>query len=433
MKRLGVVAKLSLVSLATALSGTAAPNPPQLSAREAYEQSAEVAVAKPPEFRTAGIEGYSTNRLAFALNNGLALTRGGRLWASWISGGDGSMSYTVASWSDDAGETWTDVKLVIDGHPGEKPGRTNIIGTFWLDPDGRFHCFTDQSIGHFDGRAGVWDSVCENPDAENPAWSAPRRIAHGHLLNKPIVLANGDWAASVYLNDPWKGGGSFPGAFPELDGERGSTCYVSSDRGRTWRRRGTVTFPKRLRWDGTTGSDWQESQLVESRDGGTLRVFARVADGTNGCMMAAESADGGRTWSASHRIPGTSNANARFQIARLRSGRLLFVKHGAPAEDAPAGKGRERLTAYLSDDDGAHWRGGLLLDAGCGSYPDYCEAPDGTIYVSHDHGRGKEGEIWLHRFTEEDVLAGRIVSKRGKLGMLVSRAMATDFNRGKNE
>ena len=150
MKRLGIVAKLSLGCLATAFSGSAAQNPQQRAAREAYEKSAEVAVAKPPEFRMAGIEGYSTNHLAFALNNGLALTKGGRLWASWISGGDGPMSYTVASWSDDGGETWTDVKLVIDGHPSEKPGRTNIIGTFWLDPDGRFHCFTDQSLGHVD-------------------------------------------------------------------------------------------------------------------------------------------------------------------------------------------------------------------------------------------------------------------------------------------
>lgn len=72
----------ALGCLATAMSGSSASKPPQLSAREAYEKSAEVAVAKPPEFRTAGIAGYSTNRLAFALNNGLALTRGGRLWAS---------------------------------------------------------------------------------------------------------------------------------------------------------------------------------------------------------------------------------------------------------------------------------------------------------------------------------------------------------------
>ncbi len=51
-----------------------------------------------------------------------------------------------------------------------------------------------------------------------------------------------------------------------------------------------------------------------------------------------------------------------------------------------------------------------------------------TIYVSHDHDRGA-AEILLHRFAEEDVLAKRIVSKRGKLNILVSCGMASAANR----
>ena len=394
----------------------------------AFEARARAADARPPELRTDGIGKYSTNTLNFVLNNGLAMTAGGRIWASWISGEDGSGSFTAASWSDDAGETWTDVKLVIDGHDGSDAERTNIIGTFWLDPDGAFHCFTDQSIGHFDGRAGFWESVCRNPDAERPEWSPARRIGDGHVINKPIVLSNGDWALSAYLNDTWAGGGSMRGAFPELDGERGTICYVSSDRGRTWEKRGIARFPSEERNEGPV-MDWFESQLVESADGRTLATYARVVDGHRGCLMASESTDGGRTWSKSHLVEGMDNANARFQVVRLRSGRLLFVKHGAPDVGAKAWSGRERLTAYLSDDDGKSWRGGLLLDESYGSYPDAFQAPDGSIYVSHDHGRYQEGELWLHRFTEEDVLAGRIVSPRGKLGMIVMRAMANDRNR----
>ena len=90
-----------------------------------------------------------------------------------------------------------------------------------------------------------------------------------------------------------------------------------------------------------------------------------------------------------------------------------------------------RLTAYLSDDEGETWKGGLLLDEGNGSYPDLFQGPDGVIYVSHDHGRGREAEIRLHRFTEEDVLAGKIVSSRGKLGILVMRAMDSAYNRAR--
>jgi hypothetical protein len=41
--------------------------------------------------------------------------------------------------------------------------------------------------------ARLWATVCENPEAEKPAWSVPRRIWHGVMLNKPTVLSTGEW------------------------------------------------------------------------------------------------------------------------------------------------------------------------------------------------------------------------------------------------
>lgn len=407
---------------------SAAPGPGALGMEELREME-RLAVEvdnRPPEVRQANLDRYSTNRLDFVMNNGLAMTRRGRIWASWISGGDGAGSFTAMCWSDNGGDTWTDVKFVIDGHDGTKAARTNIIGTFWLDPDGRLRCYTDQSLVHFDGRAGIWESICENPDDENPVWSKARRIGNGHAINKPIILQDGEWALPGYLNGTWLGHGSFFGAFPELDPERGATCYVSKDRGATWEKRGTAMFPSEYR-DGHSVAEWQESQFVEL-NGGTLRVFARVIDGETGCLMAADSKDHGQTFGPAFRLTTMDNTNARFQIQRLRSGRMIFVKHGKPEERGVKYGGRRRLTAYVSDDDGGTWRGGLLLDPGAGSYPDMFQAPDGTIYVSHDHERGRDAEIWLHRFTEEDVLAGRIISKKGRLGIVAIRAMHSKFN-----
>ena len=393
----------------------------------AFEKFADLAVKLPPQIRTAGIGAYSTNKLAYALNNGLAMTAKGRLWASWIAGGDSPDAFTVASYSDDCGETWSDVALVIDGH-GLKPthgnpvARNNIIGTFWLDPTGKFRLYTDQSVFHYDGRAGIWESVCENPDATGSTkWSAPRRLGHGHVINKPIVLKNGHWAMAGYLNrnlpaENWLG---CPGAFRELDADRGANCYVSTDEGRTWEKRGTVDIP---------GEDWPETQFVQLKDG-TLRVFARAFTEGHGRMLCADSTDEGRTWTKARPIGTMDNPNARFQVMRLGSGRLLFVKHGQPTAGGKDRQGRDHLTAYVSDDDGATWRGGLELYAGQASYPDCCLGPDGMIYVTHDHDRGGAAEIWLHRFTEEDVLAGRIVSPRGKLNLLVSRGMGRAVNR----
>lgn len=384
--------------------------------------------AFPPEMRMEGIEEYSTNKLDFALNNGLGMTKGGRIWTSWISGGDGAMSYTAANWSDDGGETWSDVKLAIDGHDNKEFPRTNIIGTFWQDPDGGFHCFTDQSIGHFDNRAGVWVSSCRNPDGDKPEWSKPRRICDGHVINKPIVLKSGEWAFSTYLNAPWDLPKKGMHAFKNLDEGRGAQFWVSKDKGATWERRGVAKFPS---------NDWFETQLVESSDGKTLYTYGRVHVFPNGGtgpgsgigLMVSESKDGGRTWSAARKPEGLNNANSRFQIMRLKSGRLLLVKHGELEWAGSWGGARRRLTAYLSEDDGKTWKGGLRLCDNHGSYPDAFQAADGMIYVSNDYGRGEEAEIRVHKFREEDVLAGRFASPGAKRGIVAMRGMASKFNK----
>lgn len=395
----------------------------------AFERFSDLAVKLPPVVRTTNIAAYSTNTLEFALNNGLAMTAKGRLWASWITGEDGPGSYTVANYSDDGGDTWSDVAFVIDGHGnvptrGNVCGRTNIIGTFWLDPEGRFHVFTDQSMLHLDGRAGIWDAIAIDPDGSPSKWGPARRIGHGHLMNKPTVLSNGKCAVAGYLNESWTGHFSgFAGAFRSLDAERGSTCYISANNGLTWEKRGTVPFP---------ANDWNETSIVELKDG-TLRMYARVLVENRGRLMVADSKDEGRTWTKPYFLKSMDNTNSRCQVRRLKSGRLLFVKHRKPEADAKAWQNRDHLTAYLSDDDGATWKGGLELYAGTASYPDVCQGPDGTIYVSHDHDRGHAAEIWLHRFTEEDILAGRIVSRNGRMNILVARAMSSDFNRRKNK
>ncbi len=85
---------------------------------------------------------------------------------------------------------------------------------------------------------------------------------------------------------------------------------------------------------------------------------------------------------------------------------------------------RCKLKAFLSEDDGLTWQGGLMLDERNGiSYPDGFQAPDGTIYISYDRNRSTDGEILLARFTEQDVLAGQTVGAKSKLKLLISRPL----------
>jgi len=413
----GVAHPAAAVAQDSAEARFAAMSPDEIRAyeRETLRRIADLALI-PPVLNTDPLPQYDYDKLDYGMTIGIERTPQGRLWACWVAGGDSPKAFFVLATSDDDGETWSKPRLVVDSHAPTLPrDRSILVGNLWTDPLGRLWLIFDQSMEMFDGRGGVWASVCENPDAEKPAWSPPRRIWHGVTLNKPTVLSTGEWMLPISLDQrhgtlPGERGmfGPFQALFPELDPLRGANVFVSTDKGATWQRRGGVTFPN---------PDWHEHMIVERRDK-SLWMLARTAKG----IMQSTSTDGGRTWAEPTEPPGIRQPNARFHVRRLASGRLLLVKHG---DTIDAHEGRVKLSAWLSDDDGATWRGGLVLDERAGiSYPDGFQAPDGTIYVSYDRNRATDGEILLARFTEDDVLAKRLTGTKSKLKMLISRPLA---------
>jgi hypothetical protein len=107
---------------------------------------------------------------------------------------------------------------------------------------------------------------------------------------------------------------------------------------------------------------------------------------------------------------------------------MLMVRNDAPDGD------RSHLTAFVSDDDGVTWSGGLLLDERESSYPDGTIAADGTIHVIYDHQRytenraGKKGagSVMMAVFREEDVRASKMVSDRARWPITVSQLQPAD-------
>ncbi|MAS96454.1 MAG: hypothetical protein CMO55_24965 [Verrucomicrobiales bacterium] len=372
---------------------------------EVMEKVADLALI-PPKLNTSPLPEYDYDKLDYGMTIGIERTPGGRLWACWVAGGDSPDAFFVLATSDDDGETWSKPRLVVDSHSDKLPRKRSIlVGNLWTDPLGRLWLIFDQSMDMFDGRAGVWASICENPDDDTPKWSEPRRIWHGVTLNKPTVLKNGEWMLPISL-DQRGGFGPFKGCFTELNPYRGANVFVSTDEGETWERRGMATFPN---------PDWHEHMIVEKNDK-SLWMLARTSKG----IMESTSTDLGHTWSDPV-ASAIAHPVARFHIRRLQSGKLLLIKHG---DQIDAHTGREQLSAWLSDDDGSTWKGGLVLDERKGiSYPDGFQAPDGTIYISYDRNRSKDGEILLARFTEEDILAKDMVSQKAKLKMLISRPL----------
>ena len=182
---------------------------------------------------------------------------------------------------------------------------------------------------------------------------------------------------------------------------KGMHVYSSVDQGKTW----TVLGQARVQ------DACCEHRIVERRDG-SLWMLVRTFYG----IGQAVSTDRGKTWGQTGES-GIRHPATRFFIRRLKSGRLLLVRHNLPSVQF-----RSHLTAYLSDDDGKTWSGGLLLDERNDvAYPDGVEADNGKIYVIYDRGRSTDREILMATFTEEDVKQGKCVTGQCQLKMLVNK------------
>lgn len=324
---------------------------------------------------------------------GIEMAPNGRLWATFYSGGEdeGPDNYVTLVTSMDGGQTWSDLKSVID-----PPGQSRAYDPcLWQDPSGRLWLFWAQSFGWFDGRCGVWASICSDSTQADPVWSEPRRIADGIMMNKPTVLSSGDWLLPIAV---WACNESDVNDLPE---ERYSNVYRSDDQGETFHKWGSADIPNR---------HFDEHMVVERRDG-SLWMLVRTFYG----IGESVSVDGGRTWSPGK--PTTlGGPDSRFFIRRLLSGRLLLVNHYGF-------KGRSHLTAMLSEDDGLTWTGNLLLDERPHvSYPDGVQAEDGRIYIIYDRERKEAKEILMAAFTEEDIIQGECVTPHSVLQAIVNKA-----------
>ncbi len=355
------------------------------------DDTPQVFLQPPQVIADPGLE-YSGASRQFQGIPSIAQSPGGRLWATWYGGptpGEDQNNYVILVTSGDEGTSWTQERVVIDPD-GEGPVRA-FDPQIWCDPHGRMWAFWAQAVGHSASVGGVWAMVSHNPDVADADWSEPRRLTDGVMMGKPIVLSTGEWCLPV---STWR------------ETDHSARFVVSTDQGATWSVRGGCHVPKPVR-------SFDEHMIVERPDG-ALWMLAR----TNSGIGESVSTDRGRTWT--ELVPsGIAHPSARFFLRRLNSGSLLLVKHGPI--DQPTG--RSHLTAFLSEDEGKTWFGGLLLDERNGvSYPDGVEGDDGTLSVIYDFSRRDEREILMARFTEADVRAGKQSSPKSQLRILVHKA-----------
>lgn len=353
---------------------------------------AERASLVPPQYVGPPTPERSVTNRAFQGIPSMAVAPGGRLWANWYAGvtpAEDQNNYVVLSSSGDNGATWEET-LVID--PDGPDTARAFDPELWISPDGRLFVFwaqMDRTIR--DTRLGVWCMETSQPDSPRPAWSRPRRLGDGVMMCKPLTLSTGEWGLPISL---WR------------EHDHSAQLVVSTDKGKTWNLRGACDVPIKAR-------QFDEHMFIERRDK-SLWLLVRTTYGIGESL----STDRGRTW-PELKPSNILHTPARFFVRRLASGNLLLVKHG-PIKTRT---GRSHLTAYISEDDGQTWGGGLLLDERRGvSYPDGQQTPDGLIRIIYDYSRTGDRNILMATFREADVAAGKAVSDAVRLRQLVSKA-----------
>lgn len=357
----------------------------------------------PVEVLTSPEEDYLTSVSKFQGIPGIEITQNGRLWATWYAGGEteGPDNYVILITSTDKGKTWSKPITVID-----PPGNVRAYDpTLWIDSEMRLWLFWAQCLSKkngniFDGVGGVWGIHTNDIESETPTWTSPVRLANGVMMNKPTIISNGEWAFPTALWYDCCGGK----VSDDLKNEQHANITISEDKGNSFYFRGGADLDHRV---------FDEHMIVELNDK-RLWMLIRTEYG----IGESFSDDLGKNWSTG-KDSGIPGPNSRFFIRRLESGNLLLVNHQVDHENQRL---RHSLTAYLSDDDGQTWQGGLLLDERESvSYPDGKQDSDGNIWIIYDHDRCGHGHILLARFREEDIMAEKLISEHAELKIIVGK------------
>lgn len=319
----------------------------------------------------------------------IAVTNGGRIYLGWYAGGikePHMNNYNLLVYSDDIGATWSNPLLVIPSSYEMNIHSLDI--QLFIDPKGALHvCWVQNNTVPYceelvrpsgkphvnvdgytfnDYKHSEWEIICENPDSENPEFSAPRYVYQGFLRCKPTFLKNGDWLCFAY---------------DQLNRTYGYS--ISTDNGDTYTHYyGCEKFATAF-----------DETMAYQLDDGSIRMFARCVMGE---LAESYSYDNGRTWEKAQ-LSGITHSDTRFYVQKLPSGRVLLVHNDHP-------KDRSHITVKLSEDDGKTWKFSKCIDSRNElSYPDV-DIHDGVIYLTYDRGRTTHKEILFASFTEQDII-----------------------------
>lgn len=301
----------------------------------------------------------------------VAVSKGGRVFVSYLCGKDSDGARRVKVAYADDGESFTRIAVNIEAKEGEHVENART----WIDPENRLWV--------------LWSSlpdactrycVCNDADAEELVFGEALDSPLGTLIARPITCADG-----TYL---------FGSGVPQKEirvrreGERKRGAYIGklTDNG--------IEICNKL-YGNTSVLDVM--CIVEN--GGKIESFTRVPYG----IEKNTSSDGAATFSGV-KDSGYGGYDSRFAVSVLSSGNFLLLNTVHLSSDS-----RMTLTALLSRNGGRSFEGIMPIYDGEGSVsaPDVCQRGE-LIYAVYSIADGNGSHVALSKFSEQDILQGNV-------------------------
>lgn len=342
----------------------------------------------------------------------IAVTRGGRVFAAWYTGGlfePCIRNFNVLVKSDDRGKSWS--RPILTVNTDEQTRVRNIDMQLFVTRDNHLWVMWIRSPYYEDSLPAsikndqkanyhkeFWETEmmeCRDPDADTLVWETPRILCNGFMRNKPVELSSGRIIAPAY-------------------GYR-DECYMlrySDDGGRSFYDVSTVKKPEIEVFD--------ETMVWEARD--RLSMMSRTK---RGYYAYSESFDGGISWTETRAYEPAPST--RFYMGVLRDGAVAYVRNLSDTS-------RTGMKISLSTDGGESFPYSLVLDTRDQvSYPDLAEDGEGNLYIIYDRERDNRRhldretwtstaakEILVSRIRREDIMTG-VLSENSYLSHVISR------------
>jgi predicted neuraminidase len=179
------------------------------------------------------------------------------------------------------------------------------------------------------------------------------------------------------------------------DGFNASLVAISDDEGRSWRASSPII-----------GLGPIQPTVVRKRDG-TLVAYCRDSGAAPHRVLFAKSSNDGETWSAAVDTE-IANPGSSLEAIALADGRWLMICNDTD-------QGRHRLTALISQDEGATWGSRRQIEPldvqGKGfGYPSVIQSRDGSIHLTYSYSTDR-GECIRHCVMNTDWIDRRDVPR----------------------